>query len=93
MILNQVNVAIVSFSMIGLIPNLIVRQKVNDILFKVIFRLICRSLSAVITFHDTEYRPQRMGFCVANHTTPLDVAILANDCTYSLVSSTLKIHF
>lgn len=33
-----------------------------------------------------ENRPQKGGICVANHTTPIDVVILANDGCYSMVS-------
>ena len=43
------------------------------------------ALSAVVTYHDTENRPKG-GICVANHTTPIDVLILACDNAYSLVS-------
>ncbi|XP_055314413.1 glycerol-3-phosphate acyltransferase 3 isoform X6 [Sitodiplosis mosellana] len=80
-----VNVAIVVFTLIGTIPNARLRKCVNDVLFKVAFRLMCRPLSAVVTFHNTQYRPNSSGFCVANHTSPMDVAILGADCTYSLV--------
>lgn len=77
--------AIVVFTLIGLIPNRSLRKYVNDILFKVAIRLMCRPLSAVVTFHNTHWRPKNKGFCVANHTSPIDVAILGVDCTYSLV--------
>jgi len=33
-----------------------------------------------------ENRPQKGGICVANHTTPIDVVILANDGCYAMVS-------
>lgn len=45
-----------------------------------------RSLSAVITFHNKEYKPRRNGLCVANHTTTIDVAVLATETSFSLVS-------
>lgn len=77
--------AIVVFTLIGIIPNRKIRKYVNDILFKAAFRLMCRPLSAVVTFHNTHWRPKTQGFCVANHTSPIDVAILGADCTYSLV--------
>ena len=34
-----------------------------------------------------ENRPQKGGICVANHTTPIDVVILANDGCYAMVST------
>lgn len=77
--------AIALFSLVGVIPKGRVRKFINDVLFKAGFRLICRPLSAVVSFHNLEYRPKTQGFCVANHTSPLDVAILGQDCTYSLV--------
>lgn len=77
--------AIVVFTLIGLIPNAKVRKRVNDVLFKSAFRLMCRPLSAVVTFHNTQYRPGNLGCCVANHTSPMDVCILGADRTYSLV--------
>ncbi|XP_064366392.1 glycerol-3-phosphate acyltransferase 3-like isoform X3 [Dromaius novaehollandiae] len=44
-----------------------------------------RSLSGAVHFHNRENRPQKGGICVANHTSPLDVLILASDGCYSLV--------
>ncbi|XP_021252922.1 glycerol-3-phosphate acyltransferase 3-like isoform X4 [Numida meleagris] len=44
-----------------------------------------RCLSGLVQFHNRENRPQRGGICVANHTSPLDVLILASDGCYSLV--------
>lgn len=78
--------AIVLFASVGLISDESKRRKVNDILFRVVHRMLCRPLSAVVRFHNLQYRPTKAGFCVANHTTPMDVAILGADCTYSLVS-------
>ncbi len=36
-------------------------------------------------FHFRENKPKNGGICVANHTTPIDVIILANDGCYSMV--------
>ncbi|PKK28838.1 glycerol-3-phosphate acyltransferase 3 [Columba livia] len=47
-----------------------------------------RSLGGLVHFHNRENRPQGGGICVANHTSPLDVLILASDGCYSLVSQT-----
>ncbi|XP_028319385.1 glycerol-3-phosphate acyltransferase 3 isoform X2 [Gouania willdenowi] len=38
-----------------------------------------------ILFPLRENRPQKGGICVANHTTPIDVVILANDGCYAMV--------
>ncbi|KAM7345828.1 glycerol-3-phosphate acyltransferase 4 isoform 1-T1 [Cochliomyia hominivorax] len=77
--------AVCSNSLVALIPFKILRHFFADIAFKLTFRLIVCSLSAVINFHNIEYKPKATGFCVANHTSPLDVAILSTDCTFSLI--------
>ncbi|XP_063745944.1 glycerol-3-phosphate acyltransferase 3 isoform X2 [Eleginops maclovinus] len=48
-------------------------------------RICARGLSATIQYHSKENRPQKGGICVANHTTPIDVVILANDGCYAMV--------
>lgn len=35
-----------------------------------------------------ENKPQKGGICVANHTSPIDVVILANDGCYAMVGIT-----
>ena len=50
------------------------------------FRIIARALSSVIYFHNTKNRPKNDGFCVANHTSPIDLAILSCDNVYAFVS-------
>lgn len=50
------------------------------------FRIMVRSLSGVVIFHNKQYRPGKGGVCVANHTSPIDVIILSTDTNYSLVS-------
>ena len=42
------------------------------------------AISAVITYHNPENMPKD-GICVANHTSPIDVLILACDNAYALV--------
>lgn len=83
--------AIAMFSLVGVIPSSRSRKYVNDILFRVGFRLLCRPLSTVVTFHNLQYRPRNQGVCVANHTSPYDICILGVDCTYSLVRFTIEI--
>ncbi len=36
--------------------------------------------------HIRENRPKKGGICVANHTSPIDIVILANDGCYAMVS-------
>lgn len=82
---------LISFSFVSLIPHEKLRRWANDKASLVGFRILTRSLSAVITIYNEEYKPKRCGFCVANHTSPIDVAILSSDCTYSLVSNHLSL--
>ncbi|XP_073813533.1 glycerol-3-phosphate acyltransferase 4 isoform X1 [Musca autumnalis] len=77
--------AVCSNSLVALIPFKMIRHYFADIAFKVTFRIICLSLSAVINFYNVQYKPKSTGFCVANHTSPLDVGILSTDCTFSLI--------
>lgn len=48
------------------------------------FGVLSSALSAVITYHNPENRP-KCGICVANHTSPIDVLVLACDNCYALV--------
>ncbi|BFG05501.1 glycerol-3-phosphate acyltransferase 3 [Drosophila madeirensis] len=77
--------AVLTNSIVALIPNRFLRLLLADLAFKITFRLIASSLSSLIKFHNKQYRPTRSGFCVANHTSPLDVAILSTDRTFSLI--------
>lgn len=49
------------------------------------FRILARALSAVITYHNRENQAKGGGICVANHTSPIDVVMLASDNCYALV--------
>ncbi|KAG7217775.1 hypothetical protein INR49_010127 [Caranx melampygus] len=46
-------------------------------------RICARGLSATVHYHNKEQTSER-GICVANHTTPIDVVILANDGCYAM---------
>lgn len=47
------------------------------------FQVLGGSISAVVTYHNIENRPKG-GICVANHTSPIDVCMLASDMAYAL---------
>ncbi|XP_071745951.1 glycerol-3-phosphate acyltransferase 3 isoform X3 [Lepeophtheirus salmonis] len=72
-------------SLITLLPCSYLRRNAYNITARASFRLIARAISAVVRFHNTQYRPKSKGICVANHTTPIDVVILSCDQSYSLV--------
>ena len=54
--------------------------------YTVSFQILGGVLSAVITYHNPQNRP-KPGICVANHTSPIDVLVLACDNAYALVRS------
>ncbi|XP_055917843.1 glycerol-3-phosphate acyltransferase 3 isoform X2 [Eupeodes corollae] len=78
-------IAIVSNCFAALIPFYFIRQPVASLCYKLTFRIFARSLSTVITVHNEQYKPKKAGFCVANHTSPIDIAVLSTDCTFSLI--------
>ncbi|CAD7088624.1 unnamed protein product [Hermetia illucens] len=77
--------SVVSNALVALIPFRRIRRPLAELAYMMTFRFLTRSLSAVITVHNPENKPKNCGFCVANHTTPIDIAILSTDCTFSLV--------
>ncbi|CAK5078806.1 unnamed protein product [Meloidogyne enterolobii] len=54
-------------------------------LITVCMRIGSRAFSAIIYFHDIENKATSGGICVANHTSPIDVMILATDAAYALI--------
>lgn len=51
----------------------------------VAFRMMCRGISAIITYHDRENLPRSGGICVANHTTVIDAVVLMQDRPYAIL--------
>lgn len=47
--------------------------------------LLITSCCMVLPHFHRENKPQKGGICVANHTSPIDVVILANDGCYAMV--------
>ena len=71
---------------IGLLPDKwIIKKKLNNHASKFSFRLLSRAFSAIVTYHQIENKPRMNGICVANHTSPIDVVLLACDTSYALV--------
>ncbi|KAM4532054.1 glycerol-3-phosphate acyltransferase 3 isoform 2-T2 [Fundulus diaphanus] len=61
------------------------KKWLSELVHLTCYRICARGLSATIHYHKKENRPQKGGICVANHTTPIDVVILANDGCYAMV--------
>jgi len=73
----------VCMTFVAALPSGPYKRWLNHLVFTSCFQVLGGALSAVVTYHDTENRPKG-GICVANHTTPIDVLILACDNAYSL---------
>ncbi|KAM6072288.1 glycerol-3-phosphate acyltransferase 3-like isoform 3-T13 [Theristicus caerulescens] len=72
-------------TVVGQFPNGRVKCWLSNQVQMVCATLGVRGLGGLVHFHNRENRPQEGGICVANHTSPLDVLILASDGCYSLV--------
>ncbi|XP_033845981.1 glycerol-3-phosphate acyltransferase 4 [Periophthalmus magnuspinnatus] len=76
---------IVLTTLVGFLPKGKFRSRLSEDVHLLCYRIFVRALTAIITYNNQENKPQNGGICVANHTTPIDVIILANDGCYSLV--------
>lgn len=76
---------VVGTTLVGLLPASSAKNWLSELVHLTCYRICARGLSATITYHNRENRPQKGGICVANHTTPIDVVILANDGCYAMV--------
>ncbi|XP_066986948.1 glycerol-3-phosphate acyltransferase 3 isoform X5 [Macrobrachium rosenbergii] len=82
LVIGIVMIVILPF-FIGFLPEGKLKRKASNRVFLTCFRVLCRGVSGVITYHNTHNRPQTDGICVANHTTPIDILVLACDGCYS----------
>ncbi|XP_071321283.1 glycerol-3-phosphate acyltransferase 4 isoform X3 [Trachinotus anak] len=80
-----ISLLLVLTTLVGCLPNRELRSYLSEKVHLMCYRICVRALTAIITYHNRENKPQNGGICVANHTTPIDVIILANDGCYSLV--------
>ncbi|XP_059214405.1 glycerol-3-phosphate acyltransferase 3 [Centropristis striata] len=71
--------------LVGLMPDSSVKNWLSELVHLTCWRICARGLSATVSYHNRENKPQKGGICVANHTTPIDVVILANDGCYAMV--------
>ncbi|XP_043096309.1 glycerol-3-phosphate acyltransferase 3-like [Puntigrus tetrazona] len=76
---------VIGTTMVGFLPNCRVKGWLSDLVHLMCYRICARGLSATIHYHNKQNRPKKGGICVANHTSPIDVVILANDGCYAMV--------
>ncbi|XP_068625775.1 glycerol-3-phosphate acyltransferase 4 isoform X3 [Battus philenor] len=70
---------------VSTLPGKRLRRFFGAIAYKISMRILMRSLSCVVTYHDSQYAPTGAGFCVANHTSPIDVLVVSVNSFFSLV--------
>ena len=71
-------------AIVGYVPEGKFKRWLNYHVSVMCFGVLSSALSAVITYNNPENRP-KCGICVANHTSPIDVLVLACDNCYALV--------
>nr|XP_020443360.1 glycerol-3-phosphate acyltransferase 3-like isoform X4 [Monopterus albus] len=76
---------VVGTTLVGCLPDSSVKDWLSELVHLTCYRICARGLSATIHYHNRENKPQKGGICVANHTTPIDMVILANDGCYAMV--------
>jgi len=74
----------VCMAFIGQLPEGELKKWLHYQCFTSCFQILGGAISAVITYHNPENMPKD-GICVANHTSPIDVLILACDNAYALI--------
>ncbi|KAK5878935.1 hypothetical protein CesoFtcFv8_024294 [Champsocephalus esox] len=80
-----IGLLVVLTTLLGFLPNRELRFSLSEKIHLMCHRICVRALTAIITYHNRENKPKNGGICVSNHTTPIDVIILANDGCYSMV--------
>ncbi|XP_077991920.1 glycerol-3-phosphate acyltransferase 4-like [Glandiceps talaboti] len=74
-----------SYAMIGYLPQGRLKRTIYLYISLITNRILCRCLSAVVNYHNKEYKAKGGGICVANHTSPIDVLILGGDNCYAMI--------
>ncbi|KAG8199540.1 hypothetical protein JTE90_009381 [Oedothorax gibbosus] len=74
-----------SLALVGCLPDSKFKRWVYWHVSIMCFRVFSCACSAVVTYHNRENKAVNSGICVANHTSPIDVVILASDNSYALV--------
>uniref|UniRef100_A0A671KI33 Glycerol-3-phosphate acyltransferase 4-like n=1 Tax=Sinocyclocheilus anshuiensis TaxID=1608454 RepID=A0A671KI33_9TELE len=83
--ITGVSLLVVFTTMIGFLPNGRVKHFLSEKVHLMCYRICVRALTAIITYHHSENKPKNGGICVANHTSPIDIIILASDGCYAMV--------
>lgn len=82
---SQVMWLTICTAIVGYVPEGKFKRWLNYHVSIMCFQVLSSAISAVINYHNPENKPKN-GICVANHTSPIDVLVLACDNCYALVS-------
>ncbi|NWI84064.1 GPAT4 acyltransferase, partial [Dryoscopus gambensis] len=80
-----ISLLVTGTTVVGYLPSGRCKDFLSKHVHLMCYRICVRALTAIITYHDRENRPRNGGICVANHTSPIDVIILASDGYYAMV--------
>ncbi|XP_073675107.1 glycerol-3-phosphate acyltransferase 4-like [Garra rufa] len=83
--ITGVSLLVVFTTMIGFLPSGSMKNFLSEKVHLMCYRICVRALTAIITYHHSENKPKNGGICVANHTSPIDIIILASDGCYAMV--------
>uniref|UniRef100_A0A4W3K6M8 Glycerol-3-phosphate acyltransferase 4 n=1 Tax=Callorhinchus milii TaxID=7868 RepID=A0A4W3K6M8_CALMI len=83
--ITGISLLVIGTYLVGYLPNGRLKDFLSKHVHLMCYRICVRALTAIIHYHDSENKPQNGGICVANHTSPIDVIILASDGYYAMV--------
>lgn len=73
-----------TMTMVGFLPEAI-RNRPYRLMSLMSFRMLSCGITSRLRFHNRQFRAKSGDMCVANHTSPIDVVLLACDNCYALV--------
>lgn len=83
--ITGISLLVMGTTVVGYLPSGRFKEFMSRHVHLMCYRICVRALTAIITYHNSENRPKNGGICVANHTSPIDVIVLASDGYYAMV--------
>ncbi|XP_007944994.1 glycerol-3-phosphate acyltransferase 3-like [Orycteropus afer afer] len=80
-----VSLLVIGTTLVGQLSDGSLKNWLSDLVHLTCCRICVQALSGTVHYHNKQYRPQKGGICVANHTSPIDVLILTMDRSYAMV--------
>lgn len=82
--ITSIGILIIIMALVGFLPEPL-KSRCYWTVSLASFRMVSCGITATLEFHNQQYRAKKGDICVANHTSPIDVVVLACDNCYSLV--------